>query len=65
MAIPSAPNKHNNLYQSTLKGAVLSLQNMTLHYEIPCKSDKATSNSNFRFLAYYWLHQSYEAALYF
>ena len=37
MAIPSAPNKHNNLYQSPLKGTVIRLQIMTLHFDIPCR----------------------------
>ena len=34
MTILRAPNKHNNLYQSPLKDTVISLQSMTLHYEI-------------------------------
>lgn len=31
MAKPSAPDKHNDLYQSLLKGTVISLQNTSLH----------------------------------
>ena len=30
VAIPSAPNNHNNMYQNSLKSAVISLQSMTL-----------------------------------
>ena len=36
MAIPYAPNEHNNLYQSPLKGTVISLQSILLCYETPC-----------------------------
>ena len=36
--IPSAPNKHNNLYQSPLKGTVISLQSLSLHNETPCST---------------------------
>ena len=36
MAIPSAPNNHNNLYQNPFKGTI-SLQSMTHHYAITMK----------------------------
>ena len=35
MTVPSAPNKHANLYQSPLKGTVICLQSWTLHYGTP------------------------------
>ena len=37
ISIPSATNKHNNLYQSRLKDTAKSLQNMSLRYETPCR----------------------------
>ena len=45
MTIPSARNKHNNLYQSPLKGTVITLQNMTLPYKIPCISREIETNT--------------------
>ena len=33
---PSAPNKHNNMYQSPLKGIVITLHSMAFRDETPC-----------------------------
>ena len=46
MVISSAPNKHNNMYQSPLKGTVISLQSMTLQYERPLMKE----NNSFHML---------------
>ena len=43
MAIPYAPNKHNNIYESQLKGTVISLQSISHRYETPCTYAAAPS----------------------